>query len=979
MKRIVSIALAIIPFVGIIAQEYPDYSRGTAFYGGLFIPESPEAMSMIQYGTTEMSLYTGRISPEIPLYKYKDADFDIPVSLKYSCSGLRPGQSSGNFGYGWNIGVAGVITREIRGIPDEAMSREYLSKHVGDSFIENFIHVMEMASDSLSISVKWLYKIAMMMRAVNVDGYAVMYEGETEVDELDYGYTGEFGNEFILCREVEGDPLRYVEVEPDIYHYSFMGYNGSFILQPNHQVVITDSNTPSGELSIEYEWHRNQPLNSSFVITVGDGTRYTFGCREETLSYEEAGEINDDSHTTSSWKLTHVEKQTGRNAIFQYAESSGDQFTSYMPFITIDHLRVRALGDGEGDYVNTWEQPMPTDVRHVLTNLTENKHLIKIIIPDRVTINFEYGDPMPATSEKLMSLNVVNSSGDTVKHCSFHYERPSSSSQTILLSGIGISGIGSFSMDYYDKSLIPQNSTVGIDWMGYYSGSTSWFSYSSLNMNNLSQSAQMLRNALGSYNENNTRIGMLKSITYPTGGRSEYTFGINRYSYTLSTNSHSTGQSGSVTGGLRIEKIEDFDNDGTCLRTRRYSYVMEDGYPSGVLLDIPRVHYHYKLETDDIELNREVVTTSGGLGFGKRSPIEYLRVVETIEGEGGRAAANEYRFVSSVDGPFVETYITPSNTIQSNDGWEISFTDLGSDSNEGERRGESLTGGRISSEKNYEGSVSSTNLRRSIENTYSTYHCAGQGSSYVTCPAVLRSRYEERSISTLSSYVSSVTEKKYDSIGAEILFFTKNKQLNDKGRASRLSSIDSRSRSVYETMTYHPARPAFLTERKQFVGGVLQSAEGYTYDTLSVSGERFALLPTQVSRGRISGGTTVSYHPICYIERYDQFGNPVQVRDAMGNVTSFLWGDNGQYLTAKVEGATYDSIVNSSLNVLRTTSDLLVSSWTWKPLVGMTSFTDPSGRTRSFGYDASGRLASETYQDNLIKEYIYNVVNNYDL
>lgn len=977
MKRIITIALAIIPFVGIMAQEYPDYSHGTAFYGGLFSPESPEAMSMIQYGTTEMSLYTGRISPEIPLYEYKDADFDIPISLNYSCSGLKPGQSSGNFGYGWNLGVVGVITREIRGIADEAMSREYSSKHEGDSFIEDFIHVMSSETDYYSLPR--LYQTAMMMREVNVDGYAVMYEGETDVDEFDYAYTGEFGNEFMLCREVEGNPFRYVEVEPDLYHYSFMGYNGSFILQPDHQVVITDSNTPSGELTIEYDWHRNQPLNSIFVITVGDGTRFTFGCREETLSYELAGETNDDNHTISSWKLTRIEKQTGRTAIFQYAESSGDQFTSYMPFITIDHLMVHALSDGEGNYVHTWERANPTEVRHILTNLTENKHLSKIIISDRATINFEYAAPMPATSEKLLSLNVVNSANDTVKHCSFSYERPSSSSQTILLSGIGISGVGSYSLDYYDKTLIPQNNTVGIDWMGYYSGSTSWYSYSSLNMNNLSQSAQTLRNALSSYNESKTKIGMLKSITYPTGGRSEYTFGINRYSYTLSTNNHSTGQSGAVTGGLRIEKIEDFDSDGTCMRSRSYSYVMEDGYPSGVLLDIPRVHYHYKLETNDIELDREVVTTSGGLGFGKRSPIEYLRVVETIEGEGGRAAVNEYRFVSSVDGPFVETYITPSNSVQTNDGWEISFTDLGSDSNEGERRGESLTGGRLYSEKNYEGYISSANLRRSIENTYSTYRYAREGSSFVTCPAVLRSRYETRRISTLSSFESSATEKKYNSSGAEILSLTKNKQLNNNGRVNRFSSTDSRNRQLYETMTYHPARPAFLTERKQFIGGVLQSAEKYDYDTLHVSGDRFVLLPTLVSRGRISGGTMVSYYPKYYIDRYDQYGNPVQFRDAMGNITSFLWGYNGQYLTAKVEGATYDSIVNSSISALRSTSGLLVSSWTWKPLVGMTSFTDPSGRTQSFGYDTSGRLASETYQNNLMKEYIYNVVNNYDL
>lgn len=111
---------------------------------------------------------------------------------------------------------------------------------------------------------------------------------------------------------------------------------------------------------------------------------------------------------------------------------------------------------------------------------------------------------------------------------------------------------------------------------------------------------------------------------------------------------------------------------------------------------------------------------------------------------------------------------------------------------------------------------------------------------------------------------------------------------------------------------------------------------------------------------------------------------------------NYLWGYNHRFPVAEVMGsdtATVAGLVNQSvldnppddqtlrteLNKLRTGlagTKALVTTCTYDPLTGMTSKTDPAGRTTYFEYDAMGRLMDvKDLNGNIIKTYQYHVVN----
>ncbi|HNP31806.1 MAG TPA: RHS repeat protein [Flavobacterium sp.] len=108
---------------------------------------------------------------------------------------------------------------------------------------------------------------------------------------------------------------------------------------------------------------------------------------------------------------------------------------------------------------------------------------------------------------------------------------------------------------------------------------------------------------------------------------------------------------------------------------------------------------------------------------------------------------------------------------------------------------------------------------------------------------------------------------------------------------------------------------------------------------------------------------------------FDNRGNVIQYTSENGIPTSLIWGYNKTLLIAKIENISYSSVSSlaataqsasdtqteaqliTALNNIRTSlPNAMVTTYTHKPLVGVTSITDPKGDMTTYEYDSNGRL-----------------------
>ncbi len=135
--------------------------------------------------------------------------------------------------------------------------------------------------------------------------------------------------------------------------------------------------------------------------------------------------------------------------------------------------------------------------------------------------------------------------------------------------------------------------------------------------------------------------------------------------------------------------------------------------------------------------------------------------------------------------------------------------------------------------------------------------------------------------------------------------------------------------------------------------------------------------------------------------KYDYKGNPLEVSRKDGTHVVYIWGYNEYYPIAKIENATYSEVesyvadlktksnadidrtkgytntegdLRQALDNLRTVvPNAIVATYTYDPLIGITSMTDPNGYTTYYEYDDQNRLDHITDANSkILKKYDYN-------
>jgi hypothetical protein len=82
-------------------------------------PLSPNSASLGKFVEVPVGHYSGTPKISVPLYQFETKGVSIPLSIDYNASGIKVKDIPGSVGAGWSLNAGGVITRIIRGAPDD--------------------------------------------------------------------------------------------------------------------------------------------------------------------------------------------------------------------------------------------------------------------------------------------------------------------------------------------------------------------------------------------------------------------------------------------------------------------------------------------------------------------------------------------------------------------------------------------------------------------------------------------------------------------------------------------------------------------------------------------------------------------------------------------------------------------------------------------------------------------------------------------
>ena len=176
----------------------------------------------------------------------------------------------------------------------------------------------------------------------------------------------------------------------------------------------------------------------------------------------------------------------------------------------------------------------------------------------------------------------------------------------------------------------------------------------------------------------------------------------------------------------------------------------------------------------------------------------------------------------------------------------------------------------------------------------------------------------------------------------------------------------TRLKMLYENMISPVIR------KTSIVMSGLQDAIKYNIDKYELVDNNVLLRSSSESYDGYSDGL---WEKKTEIKEYDSNGNPVWITDDSGSSTVIIWGYNNSLPVAQIQNATPEQIcnvLNVDLDFKTMGNDLMnmmylmqlralmpeaqVFTYTYQPLVGMISMTDPAGTIWNYTYDTCGRL-----------------------
>jgi len=970
-------------------------------------PNSPEAQAFIKYGNTPVNMYTGNPNLKIPIYTYKGRELDLPISLTYDASGIKVEQLATSVGLGWNLNVGGRISRIINGFPDDFHLNSYTSypyKSFWDTAVKDGILAYDDLPTSPSFSTQQLLENYL---------YFIKKANENEYDiQPDFFSFNALGNSDTFTIDVSSKYAKSLDSPRlDITFTKAYGGAGTPITK---WVVTTDDGT---KYTFEEE-ERTRDVNLNDV-----GPMSLYGLRKEynsswlltKIESTNGKDVYDFTYTDLGFWTNNRTASTligVTNAL--NCQNNNPSPTNPMGFngnvlYTIQQKVISEIKHNNKRIVafdllaKRWDMDVNSAIEkiHIYNDDTSNHaaDLYKSFV-----FSYDYfrtsttpaapysSGNVPNKNEvrlKLDAIEIKDKTESLVKNYSFEYNSPYSLASTT-----------SNSQDYY----------------GYYNGASNSVMYPKYTLTTCVPSNDGAnRDPSFSF----AKRGLISKITYPTKGHTEFEY---------EANYEKSGTTYNLKAGVRVKWIKDY-TDATTLATHK-SYT----YPSGTVISNPILTYISDQYTADgsgfVEPTQILHRISYASGTGKPH-IGYSEVIEKVESVsnpnsngttsyhfytdvagnykagvytyyiGGKETAKQYGVTYELGKPSGNTAYDKNNVTISNS--VNSYFDESFYSNKGLYL--------MTDDSNNEMYPIPTEIS---PGNWKVVFIPGAITGYIGGQVVLTLPPECNDFLTSSSKadlcnpgiarMTKHTSYAWAKAGG-MINTTKSQYFN----GNTLQQITNNYYYKDTTMVVIPNKPAILVEgsyllkatsttdskgdvlKKEFLyvdqvndgtAGTLKSnnilsvpleTKFYKNDVLmSIRKTHYSgTLPSKIQTEKIVSGTSTNLKDRVIFEQFVD-GNLVQVKQASGPTTAYIWGYDKRYVIAKIENTTYSAIEALSVfgsgftiseglstaqeTALRGMTNVLVSTFTYDPVVGVTSIKDPRGNIINYEYDSFGRL-----------------------
>lgn len=951
------------------------------------IPPDPVSAQFQKYLGYPVSIATGIPEINIPLYTMEVSGVSIPFSLSYHASGIRVDEVPGPIGLGWSLFPGFKITRTIMGKPDNLAPTNDI-RNVNNPSLFPLMPNTIFAGKPFMHDSRFNYLFSITPHEV----------GNTEIS-----------------------PQTEKDGQYDIFSVHLPTSNANFILEwKNGKLEATT--IPEQPISIKIiENTAGTGDFVSFEITDEQGIVYIFSGESQYIEYQ-----ND---VTVSWFLKEINPPGVNNSIhFKYDYSSVN-----MPeYVTTAFTRVidqhyGLSSSSVGTYLEIYGDSYETGTVSVPYN---TRSINAIDYDSGESVLFEYDGTMYSEEyQKLTKIVFKNSIGNLIKSISF-------SRLNDQLSGLVSSGDGSYTFSYDNQVIADKRSQ---DHLGLYNAKSNNYLSPKILMSFDTHSGSgpyevFLGTADRSFDPVASQARILKNIIYPTGGQTSFEFEPNGYessqgikcgfglrvkqintydpvsqktmikSYKYGTNENGIGHltkpyyntSSLIAdyistlwkygdGSYRIqdvltqpklnstEPIIWYDEVAEYANSDNGKTVYNYEYTPSTYAALPVVKGPSALESDPsfsypdyFPVNLRNIGTGGPRiikkqTFNQNANIDQLTeyqynydsrslmgvyAKQGISFENGNLLANPI-CVNTECPQFVEIGASGDQYLVADNYWlEIDNTKLSSTKQTDYLNGQAIT----------------TTTNFAYDDTY---------------------KYNLKSKSVSTSTGDVLTEKYYYPVGDAI---------------PDLVTMTSTQQAMVGTLAFNNYRTTII-EKETLRNNVGMSKELFGYKNWGNS----ILKPEQIyaKKGVNNFDSRYFYHG------YDDKGNVLEVSKANDSHTFYVWGYNKQYPVAKLENfessqiipaiqTAIDAVVNASnadndrtigiigmegalrsaLAALRDTlPNTIVTAFTYDPLVGVTSTTDPKGNTNYYDYDSNNKLKeTKDRVGNYLAEYKYNYV-----